>query len=139
MQYMLLCCIDEREWNGLPQAARDGVMRDYHALIDELATRGAYVIGGKLQDSATATTVRGSASRPVLTDGPFAETKEQLGGFHIVECRDLDAAIAIARRIPTLPVGGRIEVRPLVALEGPLSKSAGPARPMHVSNVMEDA
>jgi hypothetical protein len=60
--------------------------------------------------------------KPIFTDGPFAETREQLGGYHLVECHDLDQALSIAIRIPTLPVGGAIEVRPLEPLpeKGPL-------------------
>jgi hypothetical protein len=113
MHYMLMCCIDEAAWGAMASAARDGVMRDYESLIDDLVKNGRYVSGGKLRPVATATTVRHKAGRPVLTDGPFAETKEQLGGYHVVECADIDEAIAVAQRIPTLRVGGTVEVRPL--------------------------
>ena len=68
---------------------------------------------GKLKPSAAATTVRASGGKPTLTDGPFAETKEQLGGYHLVECKDLDEALSIAKRIPTIPYGGAVEVRAL--------------------------
>jgi hypothetical protein len=129
MHYMLMCCIDERAWNGLPQAERDGVMRDYHAWVDDLVARGTYVAGGKLDDSATATTVRRQGGRAVFTDGPFAETKEQLGGFHILDCANLDDALALARRIPTLPVGGTIEVRPMIGLLGTALTAATADRP----------
>ena len=115
MQYMLMCCINEAQWEATPQARRETVMHDYGALIEELAKSGRYVSGGRLRSTATATTVREKNGKPAITDGPFAETKEQLGGYHIVECADVDEAIAIARRIPTLPVGGTIEVRPLEA------------------------
>ena len=113
MHYMLMCCIDEAAWDAMAPAARDGVMREYEAVIADLVGRGRYVSGGKLRSASTATTVRQRAGRPVLTDGPFAETKEQLGGYHVVECADIDEAIAVAQRIPTLRVGGTIEVRPL--------------------------
>ena len=113
MQYLLMCCINEAEWDALPAAERDGVMRDYGTLIEDLARDGRYVAGAKLRPTATATTVRQRNGRPVLTDGPFAETKEQLGGYHVVECRDIDEAIAIAQRIPSLRCGGTVEVRPL--------------------------
>ncbi|HEY5861679.1 MAG TPA: YciI family protein [Casimicrobiaceae bacterium] len=113
MHYMLMCCIDETTWGAMAPAARDGVMRDYGSLIDDLVKNGRYVSGGKLRPVATATTVRHKGGRPVLTDGPFAETKEQLGGYHVVECADIDEAIAVAQRIPTLRVGGTVEVRPL--------------------------
>ncbi|OFZ87890.1 MAG: hypothetical protein A3I62_02370 [Betaproteobacteria bacterium RIFCSPLOWO2_02_FULL_62_79] len=67
----------------------------------------------KLQSTASATSVRGKNGKPVITDGPFTETKEQLGGYHLVECRDLNEALSLAARIPTIRVGGTIEVRPV--------------------------
>jgi hypothetical protein len=112
MHYMLMCCIDEQAWGAMAPAAREGVMRDYEALITDLVKEGTYVSGGKLRGAATATTVRNMSGRTVLTDGPFAETKEQMGGYHVVECADIDEAIAVAQRIPTLRAGGTIEVRP---------------------------
>ena len=115
MQYLLMCCINEAQWTGTPEGERDEVMRQYHVLIDELVASGRYVSGAKLQPTSTATMVRQRNGRVAITDGPFAETKEQLGGYHVVECQDLDEAIAIAQRIPTLPVGGAVEVRPLEA------------------------
>jgi hypothetical protein len=72
---------------------------------------------GRLDHSRSAVTVREAGGKPLLTDGPFAETKEQLGGFHVIECKDRDEAVASARRIPTLPVGGSIEVRALIPTE----------------------
>ena len=113
MHYMLMCCIDEEAWGAMAPSARDNVMRDYESLIEDLVKRGRYVSGGRLRSAATATTVRQKGGRTVLTDGPFAETKEQLGGYHVVECADIDEAIAVAQRIPTLRVGGTVEVRPL--------------------------
>ena len=113
MHYMLMCCIDEEAWGAMDPSARDDVMRDYGSLIEDLVKRGRYVSGGRLRSAGTATTVRQKGGRTVLTDGPFAETKEQLGGYHVVECADIDEAIAVAQRIPTLRVGGTVEVRPL--------------------------
>ena len=113
MHYMLMCCIDEAAWGAMAPSARDDVMRDYGAVIEDLVKDGRYVAGGKLRSASTATTIRRKGGRTVLTDGPFAETKEQLGGYHVVECADIDEAIAVAQRIPTLRVGGTIEVRPL--------------------------
>ena len=115
MQYLLMCCFDEARWDQLPEAERARVMQDYGALCESLAKSGHYRAGAKLASSRAATTVRENAGRRVLTDGPFAETKEQLGGYHVIECRDLDEALAIAGRIPTLRVGGVVEVRPLEA------------------------
>lgn len=113
MQYMLMCCFDEKRWEGIPESQRDGIMRDYGDLVQSLVESGRYLTGGKLQSTSAATTVRGKNGKPAVTDGPFAETKEQLGGYHLIECKDLDEAISIAKRIPTVPFGGTIEVRPL--------------------------
>jgi hypothetical protein len=112
MQYMLLCCIDEKTWHGLPTGERDQVMKEYDEFVQGIVRSGHYRSGGRLDEVATATTLRERNGRVVTTDGPFAETKEQLGGYHLIECRDLDEALAIARRIPTLRVGAAIEVRP---------------------------
>src|SRR6185437_211370 len=113
MRYMLMCCFDERRWAALSESERAVVMRDYETLHRNLIESGHYRAGGKLAASASATTIRERNGKPLITDGPFAETNEQLGGYHVVECRDLDEAIAIARRIPTLRAGGSVEVRPL--------------------------
>ena len=113
MQYLLMCCFDEKRWNELPQAERDGVMKDYGDFVQSTKAAGQYLAGAKLQPSSVATTVRGHNGKAVVMDGPFAETKEQLGGYHLIECRDLDEALAIAARIPTLAAGGVVEVRPL--------------------------
>ena len=115
MQYLLLCCFDEKRWHAIPEAQRDGIMRDYGALIQSLDRSGHHLASAKLQSSSTATTVRSRNGKLAVTDGPFAETKEQVGGYHLVECKDLDEAISIAKRIPTIPYGGTVEVRPLVA------------------------
>lgn len=113
MQYMLMCCIDERAWTQLPDCEKQRIMQEYGALIQSLVTNGRFRGGGQLRSTSSATTVRMKGGKLALTDGPFAETKEQLGGYHLVECRDLDEALSIAARIPTLPAGGAIEVRPL--------------------------
>ena len=113
MQYMLMCCIDEKAWTQLPDSEKHRIMQEYGALIQSLVTSGQFRGGGQLRSTSSATTVRMKNGKAVLTDGPFAETKEQLGGYHLVECRDLDEALSIAARIPTLPARGAIEVRPL--------------------------
>ncbi|MGH8249636.1 MAG: YciI family protein [Steroidobacteraceae bacterium] len=117
MQYLLMCCIDEKRWMALPAAERDGVMRDYGSWIQETERASQHRATGKLASSAAAKTIRMRDGKSVITDGPFAETKEQFGGYHLVECSDLDEAMALALRIPTLRVGGTIEVR---ALEPPV-------------------
>lgn len=113
MQYMLMCCFEEEKWAQLPVGERERIMQEYEALIRSLVKSGQFCGGGQLRSTWSATTVRMKNGKAVLTDGPFAETKEQLGGYHLVECKDLDEALSIATRIPTLSAGGSIEVRPL--------------------------
>jgi hypothetical protein len=108
-----MCCFEEKAWNAIPEREREVVMRDYATWIESTTASGNYRAGGKLKPSSLSTTVRVSHGKPVITDGPFAETREQLGGYHVLECRDLDEALALAARVPTLKVGGTIEVRPL--------------------------
>jgi hypothetical protein len=124
MQYMLMCCINENVWARVPDSTKDKIMREYGVLIQSLVTSGQFRGGGQLRSTSSATTVRMKGGKLALTDGPFAETKEQLGGYHLVECRDLDEALSIAARIPTLAAGGAIEVRPLEpSLESEISVS----------------
>ena len=113
MKYLLMCCFDEKAWESLPAPRRDDIMRKYQEFEQGLMKQGAYLAGAKLGSGATATTVRMRNGKPSITDGPFAETKEAIGGYHLIECHNLDEAITIAKRIPTLPVGGTIEVRPV--------------------------
>lgn len=114
MQFMLMCCFDESRWAALPETERERIMREYNDFVQAHIDSGHYLGGGKLDASPSAATVRNPGDRPSITDGPFAETKEQLGGYHLVECADRDEALAIAQRIPTLPAGGAVEVRPLL-------------------------
>ena len=113
MRYLLLCCFNEKKWEAIPESKRGGIMRDYRELMQSLHASGQHLATGKLQPVGTATTVRGQNGKPTVVDGPYAETKEQLGGYHVFECKTLDEAIAIAKRIPTVPHGGTVEVRPL--------------------------
>ena len=113
MQYLLMCCFDEKQWEEIPEPQRHKIMDEYRALEQDLVKSGHYRAGAKLGPSSATTTVRLKNGRPAITDGPFAETKEQIGGYHLIECGNLDEAIAIALRIPTLPAGGSIEVRPV--------------------------
>lgn len=113
MQYLLMCCFDEKQWDALPDSQRDQIMDRYQALEQDLIKSGHYRAGAKLGPVSTTTTVRMKNGKPAITDGPFAETKEQIGGYHLIECSNLDEAIAIAMRIPTLPAGGTVEVRPV--------------------------
>jgi hypothetical protein len=113
MQYLLMCCFDEDRWEKIPEPERDEIMRQYGEFQQRLASSGHYRAGAKLGSSATATTVREKAGKVVITDGPFAETKEQLGGFYMIDAKDLNDAIQIASRIPSAKIG-TIEVRPIV-------------------------
>lgn len=112
MQYMLMCCCDEKAWTQLPDSEKHRIMQEYGALIQGLVKSGQLWGGGQLRSTSSATTLRMKNGKAVFTDGPFAETKEQLGGYHLVECQDLDEALSIAALIPTLPAGGAIEVCP---------------------------
>ena len=111
MQYMLMCCFDEKQWEKIPESQRDAIMQEYGEFV-----QSHYLAGARLQSSSTATTIRGKSGKPTITDGPFVETKEQLGGYHLIECKDLAEAISIGKRIPTIPFGGTIEVRPVHAM-----------------------
>jgi hypothetical protein len=113
MKYMLLIYHDEKLWNTHTEPERQEIYRQYRALIEELTRGGKYLVGDQLQSTATANSVRVRESKLLITDGPFAETREQLGGFFLVEAKDLAEANAIAARIPSA-LTGTIEVRPVV-------------------------
>lgn len=110
MQYALL--IHERPGSddGLTDAERDAISAEYMAISQEDAVVG----GAHLEPAATATTVRVQGGDTLTTDGPFADTKEILGGFFLVNAPDIDAALAIAERVPAARMGGSVEVRPIV-------------------------
>jgi hypothetical protein len=102
------------------------VMDEYTAYTQMLRDRGAYLAGEALQPVTTATTVRVQDGRTVTTDGPFVETKEAIGGFYIVEARDLDEAIELAAACPGAKYGS-MEVRPLMELDAPAPAEVGAA------------
>ena len=112
MKYMLLIYHDEQSWEGITEAERQQIYSDYQTLIGELTSRGQFVSGSELQPVTTATTVRVRDSKELITDGPFAETHEQLGGYFLIEASNLDEATSIAARIPSAKTG-TIEIRPL--------------------------
>jgi hypothetical protein len=113
MQFLLLCCVEEKRWSEIPEGQRGQIMKDYGDWIRGLDHSGQHLAGAQLQSISSAKTIRSNSGKPFITDGPFAETKEQLGGYHLIECSDFDEAMAIAQRIPTIPFGGAVEVRPL--------------------------
>jgi hypothetical protein len=113
MKYMLLIYHDEPSWDAITEAERQQVYLEYRNLRDELTKNGKFITGSQLQPIATATSVRVRDSKELVTDGPFAETHEQLDGYFLVEATNLDEATAIAARIPSARTG-TVEVRPLV-------------------------
>lgn len=115
MQYLLMICDNERRWDNLTPEQAESTVARYRALTQELAQSGHYKGGNQLQRTASATTVRVRDGKRQTTDGPFAETREQLGGYFLIEARDLDEAISIAERIPAAETGS-IEVRPIVPM-----------------------
>jgi hypothetical protein len=112
MQYLLLIYNNERNWTDLSQADMGALMGEYQAFTESIAKSGNYKGGNALQPTNTATTVRMRNGKRQTTDGPFAESREQLGGYYLVDAKDLDEAIEIAGRIPAARTGG-IEVRPV--------------------------
>ena len=116
MKYLCLIYNDERQWPKLPQADQNSMSAEYFAFTDSIKQSGHFVGGEALQPTTTATTVRVRNGKVATTDGPFAETKEQLGGFYLVEAKDLNDAIQVSSRIPGARVGS-IEVRPIMTFE----------------------
>jgi hypothetical protein len=116
MQYMCLIYDDEKVWEGMPEEERNAVFGEYGAFTESIRQSGHMVAGDALQPISTATTVRVRGGETLVTDGPFAETKEQLGGYYLVEAKDADEALAIAARIPSARYGS-IEVRPVMVFE----------------------
>lgn len=113
MQYMLLIYINENE--GPTEEQRQACYQESAAYAQELAAHGKYILASPLHPTSTATTVRTHEGKRVITDGPFAETREQLGGFFLIDAENLDEAIDIAGRIPA-GRWGMVEVRPLVGV-----------------------
>jgi hypothetical protein len=115
VKYMLLIYLDE-DWGKLSLTARQQLYEEQLQLADDLASSGKYLAGAPLQPPATATSVRVRDGKPLVTDGPFAETREYLGGFMLIDVKDRDEAIAIAARGAVARVG-TVEVR--LVREGP--------------------
>lgn len=113
MQYLLLIYHEETKWDQQSEEQKQNIYAGYRELREDLQKGNKFQGGNQLQPIATATTVRVRNGRSPITDGPFAETKEQLGGYILIDARDLDEALAIAARIPSA-TSGSIEVRPIV-------------------------
>lgn len=116
MKYALLLYADEADWDGLDADAQGEVMAQHGAATEAMQAAGAYVGGEALEPTNTARTLRLRDGKPLVTDGPFVESKEALGGFYIVECGSMDEALDFAARIPEAATGG-VEVRPLIDFE----------------------
>lgn len=112
MRYLCLIYYDEKNLNTLPQSARQALSEESYAYCDSLRQKGQFIAAEPLEPVHTATTVRIKAGKATTTDGPFAETKEQLGGFFMIDVADLNEAISVAAQIPAGRIGS-VEVRPI--------------------------
>jgi hypothetical protein len=112
MRYLLMICTEERAIEGMTPETGEAMMGEYFAFQEEMASRGVLQGGERLQPTSDATTVRVRDGETLTTDGPFAETKEQIGGYYVADCKDLDEAIEVASKIPGARIGS-IEVRPI--------------------------
>jgi hypothetical protein len=126
MRYMLLIYSKETEMAQMSQEETDKIKAEHWAVMEETSKRGIFRGAEPLKSTATATTVRMRDNKPLITDGPFAETKEQLAGYYILDCKDLDEAISWAAKIPTASKGGGgcIEIRPIVTIHQPAQMGA---------------
>ena len=116
MRYMLMICSPESHYAGMSEKDEAALMEAYGRFHGELEASGKMVEGNRLQPTPTATCVQVREGKTLTTDGPFAETKEQLGGYYLLECENLDQAIEWAARIPHA-ASGTIEVRPVIDFE----------------------
>ena len=117
MQYLLLIYEAESVMNDMPPEQKGAVFEEYGVFTKDIVQKGLFQAGDALQPVSTATSVRVKDGKTITTDGPFAETKEQLGGFYLIDAKDLDEAVGVAARIPAARFG-TIEVRPILVLEG---------------------
>jgi hypothetical protein len=114
MRYMLLIYVDEQT---LAETERQQCYAESAQLAQEIHSKGQYLAANPLHPTSTATSVRVRDGKPLVTDGPFAETREQLGGYFLIQAKDLDEAIGIAARIP-MARKGTVEVRPVIDIPG---------------------
>jgi hypothetical protein len=117
MKFMLLCYDDEKAWEKAGQAALKEAMQEAVQLTHEIHAKGQYIDAAPLESVSAATSVRVREGKRLVTDGPFAETREVLGGYYLIDVEDLDAAIRIAERHPGARVG-TVEIRPIPELPG---------------------
>lgn len=118
MKFVLLCCMEERKLEALSKGAVEALMDETSAYCEALRKNGRLILAEPLEPVQMATTVRVRNGSLSTTDGPFAETKEQIGGFFLINARDLNEAIQVASRFPSARLGS-MEVRPVRELNGP--------------------
>ena len=118
MRYMFLIYSRETDFASATAEELEKVKAGHWAVLDETRTRGVFLAADPLERTTTATTIRKENGKPLVLDGPFAETKEQLAGYYMLDCENLDEAIAWAAKIPTSCKGGEgcIEIRPIAAI-----------------------
>lgn len=116
MQYLLMIYQSEAEAGKIDAATSQKIIEEYGAFTQSIIQSGNFKAGDALQPTSTATTVRVRDGKTLTTDGPFAETLEQLAGYYLIEAKDLDAALAIAARVPDARYGS-IEVRPIMVFD----------------------
>jgi hypothetical protein len=116
LRYLCLIYSNEKDMGAMSQSEMDALMKEYFAFTDDIQKSGHHLGGEALQPVETATTVRVRNGKISTTDGPFAETKEQLGGYYLIEARDLNDAIQVAARIPSAREGC-VEVRPIMEFD----------------------
>ena len=113
MQYLLLIYHPEAEWQKTDEAKKEAIYREYRDLAQQLSQQGKFVAGDQLRPSQSATLVRVRDGKAAMTDGPFAETKEQLGGYFLIHAANLEEAAMIAAKIPSARMGS-VEVREVI-------------------------
>jgi hypothetical protein len=119
VRYLLLIASDEKRAAETPPDQQASQSQAWGRFTSELQTAGKLLGGERLRPTATATTIRQPNGRTLLSDGPFTESKEQLGGYYLVEAENLDEAVAWASKMPHLPNGGSVEIRPIWELGAP--------------------
>ena len=118
MKYLFMCCTEEKKLAAMSKSECDTLMEETQAYVEELRKNGHYIASERLHPTETAITVRVRNGKLSTTDGPFAETKEQFGGFFLIDARDLNEAIQVASKFPSVRIGS-MEVRPVMELNRP--------------------
>ena len=113
MRFLCLGYMDEKRWDAMSRSEQESLMQECFAYDDVLRQNGHFAGGEALQSVRTAKTLRWQGSKVLVTDGPFAETKEQLGGLLLLEARDMDHAVALMSKHPGVRLGGPFEIRPV--------------------------